>query len=158
MVLRSLAACAIALAFLTGCSQDKKATAPAPGSAVYKGTLYDSTLAAQLAAYHMNYSGTQYRYTLNSDNTFTVDENVMGQWTSPSGEEGVYAVNGATYTFTPAVDRHDDPATHAMVPVDTLRPAYTGTLSGDTLRIPDFINIDTKDGQRNLGTLTLIRQ
>jgi hypothetical protein len=157
MVFRSLIACAIALAVMAGCSA-KKVTGPVITSTVYLGALYDSVLATQLAVYHITYAGTQYQYTLNSDNTFKVDENIGMGWTSPSSEEGTYAVSSATYTFTPTVDRHDNPATHAMVPVDTMRTVYTGMLSMDTLSIADFINIDTRDCQRNLGTLTLKKQ
>lgn len=157
MIFRTLIACAIALSVMAGCSKDK-VTGPVITSTVYLGTLYDSVLATQLAVYHITYAGTQYQYTLNSDNTFKADENIGMGWTSPSAEEGTYAVSSATYTFTPTVDRHDNPATHAMVPVDTMRTVYTGTLSTDTLSIANFINIDTRDGQRNLGTLILKKQ
>ena len=150
-----------ALLFIIGGCNDKSnptGTQSATAS-VYLGTLNDSILAAALLAAHINYSGTQYRYTIKSDGTFTVDENVGMGWTSPSGEEGTYAKNGLNYTFTPTIDRRDSqnpPGT--MVPTDSLRAPYTGALTNDSLTIADFLNIANKSGQRNLGTLVLKKQ
>jgi hypothetical protein len=154
-------ASAVVLFALAGCSKDNaKSPTGTSGidSTVFLGTLYDSVLAAIFTNAHMNYNGSQYRYTLKSDNTFKVDENVGMGWTSPSGEEGAYAVNGPTHTFTPAVDRHDDQMTHQMVPTDSLRPVYIGSLSNDTLFLNNFINIDDKANQRNLGTMAMKKQ
>jgi len=150
---------AAVLAIFAGCSKDDNpAATPDVTSTVYQGSLWDTVLAAQLAQAHMNYYGTQYKYSLYSDNTFKVDENVIGQWTTVPGEEGTYTVSDS-FHFTPTIDRHDSqnpPGT--MVPTDSLRHAYTGILSNDTLTISNFINIDTYDGWRNLGTLTLKKQ
>lgn len=149
----------VSLAILWGCNEkDNPAGVTNPTSVIYLGSLNDTVLGAIFTQAHMNYAGTQYRYTLTSDNTFKVDENVGMGWTSPSGEEGTYAVNGTTYTFTPIIDRRDSqnpPGT--MAPSDSLRPVYTGVLN-DSLTITNFINIDNKSEQRNLGTLVLKRQ
>jgi hypothetical protein len=155
---------AVAIVFITlaGCSKDNPKTNPVGtsviDSTVFLGTLYDLVLAAMFTSLNMNYTGSQYRYAIKSDNTFKVDENIGMGWTSPSGEEGSYTVNGSTRTFIPAVDRHDDQTTHQMVPTDSLRPVYTGSLSNDSLTFADFINIENKADQRNLGTLVLKRQ
>ena len=144
---------------LSGClNKSSNPTAPAPTTVVYQGMLYDSLLAAMFASLQLNYSGSQYRYTLTGNNTFKVDENIGMGWTSPSGEEGTYVLNGLQYSFTPTIDRMDDQATHLMVPTDSLRPVYSGTVSNDTLTITNFINIENVKSQRNLGTLRLKKQ
>lgn len=144
---------------LAGCSKDKP-TAPAVTSTVYLGALYDSVLALALSHVpNMNYSASQYRYTLKSDNSFMVDENVGMGWTSAPGEEGTYSVSGDTFSFTPTVNRKDNPAKRGeMISVDSLRPAYTAVLANDSLTIPDFLNIDDRVSQRNLHTLVLKKQ
>ncbi|MFH0920299.1 MAG: hypothetical protein V1913_08035 [Fibrobacterota bacterium] len=153
-MLRSFAFVAMCtLIILAGCSkEDNPAATPEVTSSVYLGGLHDSVLAAALPP-SMNYDTTKYRYSLYSDNTFKVEENIGMGWTSPAGEEGTYTVSDSVY-FTPTIDRHSD-ATHQMVPTDSLRHAYTGVISNDTLTISNFINIDTYNGWRNLGTLTL---
>jgi len=150
-----------ALLFIFGGCNDKGNPSGPPSNAgsVYLGTLNDSILAAALLAAHINYSGTQYRYTIKSDGTFTVDENIGMGWTSPAGEEGTYTISGSNYAFTPTIDRRDSqnpPGT--MVPTDSLRPPYTGALTNDSCTIADFLNIANKNSQRNLGTLVLKKQ
>jgi hypothetical protein len=145
------------LVILWGCGNQP--TTPVATSSTYLGVLYDSVLASVFASAHMNYSGTQYRYSLHSDMTFRVDENVGMGWTSPGGEEGTYSVNVQTYTFVPTIDRRDSqnpPGT--MTPTDSLRPTYTGTIVGDSITITNFFNIENKASQRNLGTLILKKQ
>lgn len=152
-------ATAILLVVLIGCKKSNPTQPPGVTTEVYMGSLYDSTLAAMLAQAHMNYSGTQYKYTIKSDNTFKVDENVGMGWTTQPGEEGTYVKDNAVYTFTPVINRRDDPGTRGnMIATDSLRPVYTGALSNDTLTIKNFINIENKNKQRNLGTLVLAKQ
>jgi hypothetical protein len=151
----------VALFFVLGGCNNKgnPAGTPSVTSSVYFGTLNDTVLAVIFSNAHLNYSGTQYRYTLNSDGTFKVDENVGMGWTLPAGEEGAYTVSGPNYTFTPTVGRRDSqnpPGT--MAPTDSLRPAYSGVMSNDSLTIANFLNIENKNGQRNLGTLVLKKQ
>jgi len=151
----------IVLGVLAGCSKDENTNNPAgtPGldSTIYQGTLYDTVLAAIFATAHITYTGSQYRYTLYTDGDFIVDENVGMGWTVSSGEEGSYVAAGSVRTFTPTIDRYSN-AQHQMVPTDSLRPVYTGSISNDTLTITNFINIDNKANQRDLGTLVLKKQ
>ena len=68
----------VALFFVLGGCNNKGTPAGTPSvtSSVYLGTLNDTVLAVIFSNAHLDYSGTQYRYTLNSDGTFKVDENV----------------------------------------------------------------------------------
>lgn len=158
MVRNFCIATAILLAVFIVCKKSNLTEVPEVTTELYTGSLYDSTLAAIFRQAHMNYNGTQYKYAIRSDGNFKVDENIGMGWTSPSGEEGTYVITGAVYTFTPVIDRRDDQASHQMVATDSLRPVYTGVIASDTLTINNFINIENKVQQRNLGKLVLKRQ
>jgi hypothetical protein len=148
----------VALVIMSGCLEKKNpAGSETSQDIVYRGTLYDSLLAVQFQNAGMNYTGSQYKYVLDPDSAYTVEVNVGMGWTSPPAEEGMYSINGNQYTFSPSINRRK-PMGAGMTPVDTNKAEYAALLSGDTISIENFTNIDNKVNQRNLGLLLLVAE
>ncbi|MFH0920646.1 MAG: hypothetical protein V1913_09810 [Fibrobacterota bacterium] len=144
-----------------GCSKDKKdnPTAPAVTGTVYRDTIQDPVLAGMLPGY----TGSKYKYILNSENTFNVLLDIGYGFADMSGvevpsEEGTYSFTAGIYTFTPNINRYNNSSTHLMETADTLRIPYTGSGAGDSITIANFINIGNKTSVRNLGTIVLNKQ
>jgi hypothetical protein len=155
MSIKIIAISSVITAFFlfTLCSDESNTVTPVQITTTnYQGVLSDPILAAAMGNI---YTGSYYKYAISSNDSFAIQMNVGFGWAMV--ESGTCTKSGSTYTFTPKVNKVNNPATHQMENAAALRPVYTGVVNAnqDTLTINSFINIGD---MRPLGILSVVKQ
>ena len=145
-----------ALLLFAGCSKDSDNITAPPAitttTTTFQGVLSDPILALAMGTL---YNGSTYKYSVCSNDSFTIQMNVGFGWALV--ETGTFAKSGVTYTFSPKVDKVSNPTTHLMENAPSLRSEYTGTMNAtaDTLKFATYNNIGDN---RPLGALAIVKQ